>query len=471
MSAYTPDILMTLSVTLIFAAIFLFGGRIAYRPGQRGRRRFLSFAAGISVGYTFVHVLPALGEMRVPVTEFQAGFHRVFPAYSVYLWTMVGFLIFYGLETLTARPRRIPENCAGDGCGANRWQPWVHIGGFAVYAWLLTYLMVWSGKSTIALYLYAVAMGLHIFLITCNLSSHYQIQYNCRGSFLLALASLLGWASGLALDIPTPILVNLVAVVAGGVILNTAIAEIPKERDGRYWSFLAGAVGYAAVLLILSRFEHDGDFASEKFRSGKYAPGRGALNQRLVNDTLTDKQQTGEQQMNTNIPKGKQTVPGLYVTAKEAFEKWKAEPENVMILDVRTPEEYLFIGHPTMAWKIPVAVQSYEWDAAKGQFPMKLLSDFVSRVSQVAKPGDTIMVMCRSGGRSAIAVNMLAKAGFTNVYQIVDGMEGDAVKDPDSVFLGQRLKNGWKNSGCPWTYKLTPERMLLTEKEKKGNEQ
>ena len=35
-----------------------------------------------------------------------------------------------------------------------------------------------------------------------------------------------------------------------------------------------------------------------------------------------------------------------------------------------------------------------------------------------------------------MAVNLLAKAGFKNVYNIVDGMEGDAVKDPDSVFHG-----------------------------------
>ena len=164
---------------------------------------------------------------------------------------------------------------------------------------------------------------------------------------------------------------------------------------------------------------------------------------------------------NTNIPKGKQTALGLYVTAKEAWEKWKVEPEKVMILDVRTPEEYLFVGHPTMAWKIPIATQSYEWDATKGKFPMKLLPDFVSRVKEVAKPDDTILVMCRSGGRSAMAVNLLAEAGFKHVYQILDGMEGDAVEDPDSVFLGQRLKNGWKNSGCPWTYKLTPDRMVL----------
>jgi rhodanese-related sulfurtransferase len=165
----------------------------------------------------------------------------------------------------------------------------------------------------------------------------------------------------------------------------------------------------------------------------------------------------------TQPPKEKQTAPGLYVTARDAYEKWKAEPDNIKIIDVRTTEEYLFVGHPTMAWKIPLAVQVYEWDAEKKQFPMKLLPDFVSRVSEVAKPDDTLMVMCRSGGRSAMAVNLLAKAGFTHVYNITDGMEGDAVKDPNSVFLGQRLVNGWKNSGLPWTYQLTPDRMVLSK--------
>jgi hypothetical protein len=42
-------------------------------------------------------------------------------------------------------------------------------------------------------------------------------------------------------------------------------------------------------------------------------------------------------------------------------------------------------------------------------------------------------------------------------------MEGDVVKDPDSVFVGQHEVNGWKNSGCPWTYKLTPDRMVLPQ--------
>jgi rhodanese-related sulfurtransferase len=103
----------------------------------------------------------------------------------------------------------------------------------------------------------------------------------------------------------------------------------------------------------------------------------------------------------------------------------------------------------------------YKWDADKKQFPMLPLPDFVARVQGVAKPDDTLMVMCRSGGRSAIAVNLLAAAGFKNVYNITDGMEGDTVNDPDSVFRGQRLVNGWKNSGLPWTYDVNPARMVL----------
>jgi rhodanese-related sulfurtransferase len=161
------------------------------------------------------------------------------------------------------------------------------------------------------------------------------------------------------------------------------------------------------------------------------------------------------------LPKGKQTALGLYATAKEAYEKWEAAPDTVKIIDVRTPEEFLFVGHPTMAWKIPVAIQLYEWDPEGKKYPMKPLPDFVARVSSVARPDDTILLMCRSGGRSAIAVNMLAQAGFKNAFNVTDGMEGDVVDDPGSLFVGQRHRNGWKNSGLPWTYKLTPERMLL----------
>lgn len=159
----------------------------------------------------------------------------------------------------------------------------------------------------------------------------------------------------------------------------------------------------------------------------------------------------------------KQTSLELYVTSKEAYKKWEASPDEVKLIDVRTPEEMIFIGHPKMAWKIPLGAQSYVWDDKEEKFPMNLLTDFVDRVKEIAKTDELLMMMCRSGVRSAMAVNLLAQAGFTNVFNVTDGMEGDKVSDPESVFMGQRMKNGWKNSGCPWTYDLTLDRMLLSK--------
>jgi len=149
----------------------------------------------------------------------------------------------------------------------------------------------------------------------------------------------------------------------------------------------------------------------------------------------------------------KLTSLGLYVTAREAYEMWKADPDQIKVLDVRTFEEYVLIGHAEMAANVPLAFPTYKWDVNKGNYSVVVNKEFIAQAQTRFKAADTILVMCRSGGRSAMAVNALAKAGFTNVYNIIDGFEGDKVEDPESVFHGQRVRNGWKNSS-PWTYKL-----------------
>ena len=156
----------------------------------------------------------------------------------------------------------------------------------------------------------------------------------------------------------------------------------------------------------------------------------------------------------STVPEKKQTTLGLYVTAKEAFEMWHKTPETVNILDCRTPEEYNFVGHATMAVNIPSKFMTYEFDAEKKHYKMKDNPDFVAMVEKVFAKDATIMIMCRSGARSAASVNKLAEAGYTQVYNIIDGFEGDKVSDDASYYKGQRLVNGWKNSGAPWGYGL-----------------
>ncbi len=161
------------------------------------------------------------------------------------------------------------------------------------------------------------------------------------------------------------------------------------------------------------------------------------------------------------LPPQKQTVLGLYVTAKEAYEMWLADKNKIKILDVRTPEEYVFIGHASMAHNIPIQLFNYKM-AVQNKGPlMTANANFIAEVGQKFKTSDTILVICRSGNRSAAAINAMAAAGFKIAYSVTDGFEGDRVKDPASSFYGKRFKNGWKNSSIPWTDQLNPQLMWI----------
>jgi rhodanese-related sulfurtransferase len=164
----------------------------------------------------------------------------------------------------------------------------------------------------------------------------------------------------------------------------------------------------------------------------------------------------------SELPERKTTTLGLYVSAAQAYEMWKSAPDKVKVIDVRTPEEYAFVGHPEKAWNIPFAFVTYHRKEGKFEHKPKWNLDFVTEVKSIAEAADILLVMCRSGDRSAMAVNKLAAAGFTNAYTVTDGFEGDKVTDPGSVFVGKRMRNGWKNS-APWVYGIDPEKVILEE--------
>ena len=153
----------------------------------------------------------------------------------------------------------------------------------------------------------------------------------------------------------------------------------------------------------------------------------------------------------------KQTSLGKYVTAMEAFTMWHTDRKKIHILDVRTPQEYQYVGHPPMARNIPWALWNGKWNPEKKEFALEKNPDFEKNVELYYKHDDRILIMCRSGVRAAKAVNAMAKIGFNDVFVIVDSFEGDKVKASDSYFKGKRMKNGWKNSGAPWGYKNDPK--------------
>lgn len=169
---------------------------------------------------------------------------------------------------------------------------------------------------------------------------------------------------------------------------------------------------------------------------------------------------------NSEIPENNETDLGLYLMPKEAYALWQASPEQVNILDVRTFEEYTFVGHLEMAHNVPLLYPKYDpkGPSLPGRPPGcygEINPDFILTVKELYAPTDTILVYCATGGRAAMAVNMLAQAGYVNVYNIINGLEGDRVDDPRSVYHGKHMRNGWKNSGLPWGFGFHPDLMYV----------
>ena len=72
----------------------------------------------------------------------------------------------------------------------------------------------------------------------------------------------------------------------------------------------------------------------------------------------------------------KHTPLGKYATSFEAYEMWKADPAKVKIVDVRTPEEYAFVGHAPMAVNIPSMLWTGKWNAEKKDFDLEANAEF-----------------------------------------------------------------------------------------------
>lgn len=105
------------------------------------------------------------------------------------------------------------------------------------------------------------------------------------------------------------------------------------------------------------------------------------------------------------------------------------------LIDVRSAEERKFVGHIAGSVHVPWATG------------INLVKNprFVSELSAKVKKDTIILLLCRSGKRSALAAEALTKAGFKHVFNVLEGFEGDI----DSQTQRGR-HNGWRFHQLPW---------------------
>jgi rhodanese-related sulfurtransferase len=132
-----------------------------------------------------------------------------------------------------------------------------------------------------------------------------------------------------------------------------------------------------------------------------------------------------------------------HISPKQAMDMIDNE-HNVVFVDVRSEMEFLFIGHPVGAVNIPW-IEEPEWEInphfVRDIRKLILGGVICSDESQCAP----VILICRSGKRSAEAGQVLVDAGFSRVYNINTGFEGDLDDNHQRSTLG-----GWRFDGLPW---------------------
>ncbi len=123
-----------------------------------------------------------------------------------------------------------------------------------------------------------------------------------------------------------------------------------------------------------------------------------------------------------------------HLQPKETLEFLRDHPDAVFV-DVRSEWEYLFVGHPKGALLVPW-VDGPRWER-NPEFV-----DHVKRATSVDRP---IVLICRSGNRSRDAGQALEEAGFSRVYNVEHGFEGELDEEHH-----RGTKTGWRFEGLPW---------------------
>lgn len=158
-----------------------------------------------------------------------------------------------------------------------------------------------------------------------------------------------------------------------------------------------------------------------------------------------------------DVPSTKKSRFGRHLLAFDAYNIVRRASDRVLFLDVRTTPESELLGVPRLIdANVPFLHSTIGTDVEKrGEGQLVTNDHFVREVSdrlaaKALTPDSAIILICADGTRSARAADTLSEAGYTQVYTIIDGFEGDQVAA--STRSGRRAANGWKLSRLPWFY-------------------
>jgi hypothetical protein len=252
MEALWPSLFGALLLAAVFAAHLGSGVRESVARFWE-HRRWVSVAAGVSVAYIFVDVLPELASLNTKLAE-AGGLGALYAEQRIYVLALLAFVVMYGLQNIVLSAREKREAGGGPPHEAEGgFDPIyaLHLAGYLAYSALIGYLLVERAERGAAAFaIYVLAMGIHFVIVNHALAEEHGARYTRSGHWVLAAGTLAGWLAGRLLPIDEVNFARLFALLAGGVVITSLHAELPDGRSGRFWPFCIGALLFALLLIL-----------------------------------------------------------------------------------------------------------------------------------------------------------------------------------------------------------------------------
>ena len=112
---------------------------------------------------------------------------------------------------------------------------------------------------------------------------------------------------------------------------------------------------------------------------------------------------------------------------------------QALLVDVRTGEERACVGRVPEGGHVPWATGT-----ALTRNP-RFVRELEAKLAKDGGKDAVVLLLCRSGKRSALAAEAAAKAGFTQVFNVLEGFEGEI-----DALQQRGHGDGWRFHHLPW---------------------
>jgi hypothetical protein len=252
---------LTLTGIILMSSVHLWGSRIAQLETVKSRG-WVSFSAGASVAYVFVHVFPEIGIFQQQMLGHAGGHGQAVPFFNqpLYLAALAGLCLMFLLNSIDSRFSEEDSMIVSQQHKHYMKLFWTRAVLYGLYNLMVAYIITRRhGEGYLNTLLIAVGLMFHFLVVNIRFSEMYIEFFQKYVRWLAVTGLFLGWIFGVAVKLSDGIISTTFAVIGGMVTYVALKSELSETENQAPYYFLAGVIVYSLIILAIPFFGSSGN--------------------------------------------------------------------------------------------------------------------------------------------------------------------------------------------------------------------